>query len=138
MSANTIVLTAINIMVVLPLLVMLVLVYIRMQGYKRAQDAMVRKLDPTAGDWYRINVARPAFFARRLKLTGIEGKGLLIKAPDHIRIIATLGNDETIDMRVQRDRLKLRWLGNVSIASANLHWISAAGARKSTRLNSSH
>src|SRR3546814_16723242 len=23
--------------------------------------------------------------------------------------------------------LKLRWLGNVSIASANLHWISAAG-----------
>src|SRR3546814_4556402 len=97
MSANIIVLTAINIMVILPLLVMLVLVYIRMQGYKRAQDAMVRKLDPTAGDWYRLNVARPAFFARRLTLTGIEGKGLLIKAPDHIRIIATLGNDETLD-----------------------------------------
>src|SRR3546814_14800573 len=97
MSANIIVLTAINIMVILPLLVMLVLVYIRMQGYKRAQDAMVRKLDPTAGDWYRFNVARPAFFARRLKLPGIEGKGLLIKAPDHTRTIPTTGNAQTND-----------------------------------------
>lgn len=127
MSINIMVLSAINILVIVPLLVMLVLVFIRLQGYKRAQDAMVQNLDPASGDWYRINIARPQFFARRLKLNGVEGKGVLIKTPDHVRIIAALGNDEHIDLRVTRDRLKLRWLGNAGIASANLHWISLSG-----------
>lgn len=124
MSINIIVLTAINALVTLPLLVMLVLLFVRMQAMKRTQDAMVRNLDPASGDWYRINVSRPGFFARRLKLTAVEGRGLLIKAPDHVRIIAAVGDSERIDLRVARDRIMLRWLGNIGLASGGLHWIS--------------
>lgn len=127
MSINIIVLTAVNVLVMLPLLVMLVLMFVRMRALKRGQDDLVRNLVAGAGEWHRVNIARPTHFARRLKMNAIEGKGVLILTPEHVRIVATVGDGERIDLRVARDRLRLRWLGNVGIASGNLHWISVSG-----------
>jgi hypothetical protein len=127
MSINIIVPTAVNVLVMLPLLVMVVLMFVRMRALKRGQDDLVQNLGPGVGNWHRINIARPAHFARRLKMIAIEGKGVLILTREHVRIVATVGDGERIDLRVARDRLRLRWLGNVGIASGNLHWISVSG-----------
>lgn len=92
---------------------------------KHLQDRLVESLGRNAADaWFRINLSRPAHFAKRLKLIGFEAKGLLVNSPDHIRILAEFDSGERIDRSVKKRDLGLRWIGNTGIASSNMHWIA--------------
>lgn len=97
----------------------------RSRRAKRAQDSLIQALGGQyLGAWFRINVCRPGFFARRFKLLAFEARGLLVVAPDHVRILAKLPSGETLDRTLARNGLDLRWLGSFGLASGNLHWFS--------------
>lgn len=103
---------------------------------KQAQDRLVESLDRNPSDtWFRINVARPAYFSRRLKLVPFEARGLLVNSPDHIRILAELESGERIDRTVDKDNLAFQWIGNPGVASSNAHWIAIGPGDQSLYLS---
>lgn len=103
---------------------------------KRAQDRLIESLDRNSTDpWFRINVSRPAQFSKKLKFIPFEAKGILINNPDRIRILAELRSGEKIDHSIEKRDLGLRWIGNPSLASSNMHWIAIDSADKSLYLS---
>lgn len=92
---------------------------------KQTQDRLIEALPgEAAGNWYRINITRPAQFARKFKLLWFEARGLLINTPGLIRIVAELPDGQRIDRAIPKDQLRMQWLGNSSLSSSNLHWLS--------------
>lgn len=103
---------------------LVVWVALKARRAKRLQDQLIAALDPDAGDaWFRVNVSRPAQFARLLKLLAFEARGILVNSADHVRILAVLPSGERIDRSFIKHELGLRWVGNAGLASFNLHWI---------------
>lgn len=91
---------------------------------KRQQDALLDELAPGLAPgqrWFRINLSRPAAFARRLKFLAFEAKGLLIDHGDELQAIAVLPDGARLDRRLAKE--SLRWVGNAGIAAGNLHWL---------------
>ena len=98
---------------------------LRAKRARRLQDGLIASLDPDSSDpWFRINLSRPGHFSSRLKLVGFEARGVLVSSAERIRILAELPSGERIDRSLPKSDLDLRWIGNPTLASANLHWIS--------------
>lgn len=100
-------------------------VFLADRRLKKSQTRLIESLPANASTkWFRVKLSRPAFFRRRLKMLGCEARAVLISDPEKIRVVGELGSGEMIDRTYNRDDLNLHWLGNASVSSANLHWIS--------------
>ncbi|WP_457390245.1 hypothetical protein [Roseateles sp. P5_E1] len=88
----------------------------------RLLDEVLPKLAPQQR-WFRVNLARPAYFARRMRIFGFEAKGLLIDQGDLLRIVAVQPDGGRLEQLVTKTPDAVRWRGNVGIRSANLHWL---------------
>ncbi|MCV2420344.1 hypothetical protein [Paucibacter sp. DJ2R-2] len=98
--------------------------YLLNKSLKAEQDRMVRELAIQPGiSWYRINISRPEHFKKRLKLSPFEGKGILIRSPQGLRLSASFPEEGKFQAQCELARMRVRWLGNVGMASGNLHWI---------------
>jgi hypothetical protein len=118
-------LISLNVSMILFWGVVLLWILAKMRRLKRGQDRLVETVARKGpGIWFRVNVARPPHFARRLKLIGIEAKGLLIDSQDQVRVVAELPSGERIDHSYPKGELGLQWIGNAGIASSNMHWIA--------------
>lgn len=107
------------------LLVMLVWLGLHQRRTKKRQDALLNELQPSLGQqrWFRINLARQPFFARRLRVLGFEAKGLLIDEGPTLRAVAVRSDGERLELRVAKAPSSIRWQGNAGLQSANLHWL---------------
>jgi hypothetical protein len=105
---------------------MLWLMWRRERRTKRLQDALLNELLPGLAPqhrWFRINLARPPFFARRMRVAGFEAKGLLIDQGEQMRIVAVQPNGQRLQWLLPKTPQNIRWKGNVGLRSANLHWL---------------
>lgn len=93
---------------------------------KRGQEELLKHWAPSLGSqrWFRVNVSRPAAYARILKLQPFEGKGLLIDEGEQLRLVAVLGSGERLEQTLPRAADAIRWVGNASLGSGNLHWLA--------------
>ncbi|HEY1130929.1 MAG TPA: hypothetical protein VGF12_16100 [Roseateles sp.] len=104
---------------------MLAWVALHQRRTKKHQDALLSELQASLGQqrWFRINLARPAFFDRRLRVLAFEAKGLLIDEGDRLRILAARPDGERLERTVPKQPASIRWQGNAGLRSANLHWL---------------
>jgi hypothetical protein len=130
------VLLAIQVTLMAALLVFVIPLVWMAKRAKKVQNGLIESLDRHAANaWFRINLARPAQFSSRLKLIPFEAKGLLVNAPDQVRIIAELRSGERIDRSIPKRELALRWIGNPGLASSNMHWIAVGPADQALYLS---
>ena len=105
----------------LALLALLLTLYWKNRRQKKQQDQLVSKL--RGQHFWRINLARPAFFQRWLRLMPGEAKGVLIDDGDAFRIKGFwLKDNRAFDSRIPKSSAAVEWLGNQSLRSGNLHW----------------
>ncbi len=119
----------INLAFVVAMLTLATMMFMKIRHTKASQNRLLQSLN--GGDynnWFRIRVARPSYFRRRLKLIGFESSGILANADDHVRLLAEFGRDGKFDMTYPKSDLQLEWIGNPSLASANMHWMSIGHA----------
>lgn len=108
---------------------LLLWVFAKAKRAKQSQNRLIQSLDSGASDtWFRINVSRPSFFSRRMKLLGFEAKGLLVNSPGRVRVLAEFRSGETLDRTFEKPDLGLQWIGNKGLASSNMHWFSIGPA----------
>lgn len=95
--------------------------YVRIRAMKQRQDTLVKDLKGL--HYWRINLARPAFFNRWTRLTAFEAKGVLVEEADVFRIRGHWANSgKAFESVVPKQGLKVEWLGNHSIKTGNIHW----------------
>ncbi|MDA8521617.1 hypothetical protein [Acidovorax sp. NCPPB 4044] len=106
----------------LVLLAVMLPLFFRYRSMKRRQDSLVQSLKGQR--FWRINVARPRFFERWLRLLAFEGKGVLIAEGDHsVRIKGFWNKDgRAFDVLIDLRQSRAQWLGNRTLRSGNLHW----------------
>jgi hypothetical protein len=102
------------------LLVWIVLMQRRTRQQKQRQDALVSSLKGQR--FWRVNLARPTFFQRWLRLLPFEAKGVLIDEDDHLRIKGHWSKGGSFDSRFPREFTQVEWLGNRSMKAGNLYW----------------
>ncbi|KQV89373.1 hypothetical protein [Pelomonas sp. Root1237] len=98
---------------------------------KKLQDDLLAEWLPRMAPqqrWFRINLASPDFFARRMRVLGFEAKGLLIDQGEQLRVVAVRSDGERLERWVPKSPGTVRWRGNVGLRSANLHWIELGQA----------
>jgi hypothetical protein len=96
----------------------------RERRMKKRQEALLNELLPSLMPqqrWFRINLARPAFFARWMRVFAFEAKGLLIDQGDQLRVVALRPDGERLEQVTPK--ASIRWRGNTGLSSANLHWL---------------
>jgi hypothetical protein len=95
---------------------------------KKAQDRIVSWVcsqdSGRTGAWHRIKFSRPAHYTRLFKLTGCEGRGILIDEPHHVRVVGELDSGERLDIRYAKNALALQWIGSSGIRSSNMYWFA--------------
>lgn len=114
-----------NALLWLGIFAMFFFMFIKERRSKQSQNKLIESLG--SGDyinWFRVKVSRPAYFRRRLKLLGCEGRAVLINTADTIRVVAELDKGQIFDRSYPKTDLNLQWIGNPGLASANMHWIS--------------
>lgn len=102
------------------MLIWLLLTLRRTRQHKRRQDALVASLK--GQHFWRVNLARPAFFQRWLRLLPFEAKGVLIDEGDYLRVKGHWSKGGSFDSRFPRNHSQVEWLGNRSIKGGNLYW----------------
>ena len=109
---------------------------IKIRRQKKAQERIVSWIgSPGSGlagvPWYRVKFSRPDFHARIKWITGWEGMGVLVNAPDQVRLLGLLASGEQLDWRYPKNALALQWLGSQGLRSSNMHWFAlGTGARQ--------
>lgn len=104
------------------LLILLALwMYVRIRTMKQRQNTLVKDLKGL--HYWRINLARPAFFDRWMRLTAFEAKGILVDDGEVFRIRGHWAKTgKSFESVVPKQALKVEWLGNHSIKTGNIHW----------------
>jgi hypothetical protein len=103
----------------------LVLVALKSRRAKTAQNKVIEELGSQGLNlWFRVRLARPAYFRKRIKLMGFESSAVLVDAHDHVRVLGEWANGERLDRVYPKDALRLNWIGNPGLSSANMHWLS--------------
>lgn len=97
----------------------------RTTQFKQSQDDLIRSLPAGPSQrWFRVNVARPAYFARRIKLLGFQARGVLIDEGTQVRLLAIYPDGARLDQAYPKSDLGLTWVGNQGLSSANMHWFA--------------
>ncbi|CAM3753879.1 hypothetical protein [Paracidovorax anthurii] len=112
----------------LALLGCFLVVFYRQRAMKKRQDALVREFKGRR--CWRINVARPAYFKRRLRFLPFEGKGILIDEGGALRLKGFWNRDERpFDVTIDPGQSRIEWLGNRSMRAGNLYWAQLTAPR---------
>ncbi len=99
----------------------------RIKQGKKSQDALLDQLVPGVGcRWFRVQVSRPAAFARRLKWLPFEGCGLLLDDGNTVRVVADLLDGQRLDLRLPKQDLQIEWASG-SAPLARSHWLRMKG-----------
>lgn len=97
----------------------------RTTRFKQSQDDLIKSLPSGPSQrWFRVNVARPAYFARRIKLLGFQARGVLIDEGPLVRLLAIYPDGARLDQAYPKLDLGLTWVGNQGLSSANMHWFA--------------
>ena len=92
----------------------------RTRQHKQHQDALVASLKGQR--YWRVNLARPAYFQRWLRLLPFEAKGVLIDEGEYLRVKGHWRQGGSFDSRFARAHTRVEWLGNRSLKAGNLYW----------------
>lgn len=112
----------------LVLLALLLYIFWRNRAMKRRQDQLVKGLKGLR--YWRVNLARPAFYRRWLRVLPFEAKGVLIDEGDHLRIKGFwLKGSKTFDSLFDKQHSTVEWLGNRNLRAGNLYWARLATPR---------
>ncbi len=88
---------------------------------KRLQNELVTDLKGVR--FWRVNLARPAFFKRWLTWQPFEAKGVLIDEGAQLRVRGYWrGNKRRFESVMRKAECQPSWLGNRSIKSGNMYW----------------
>lgn len=108
----------------LPQLLVLALVlqlYFRNRSMKNRQDQLVESL--RGQRYWRINLARPAFYQSWLRVMPFEAKGVLIDEGDQMRVKGFwLRDQRPFDSAFDKAGCHPEWMGNRHMRAGNLHW----------------
>lgn len=88
---------------------------------KKSQDTLAQELK--GKHYWRINLARPAFYRTWLRVMPFEAKGVLIDEGDRLRIKGFwLKDQRAFDSSFDKTNASVEWLGNRHLRAGNLHW----------------
>lgn len=105
----------------LPLLVLVGYLFWRNRNMKRHQDALVQDLK--GQHYWRINLARPAFYQSWLRVMPFEAKGVLIDEGETLRIKGFwLKGHRAFESSIDKTSASVKWLGNRHLRAGNLYW----------------
>ena len=95
----------------------------RTTQFKQSQDDLIRSLPAGPSQrWFRVNVARPEYFARRIKLLGFQARGVLIDEGPLVRLLAIYPDGARLDQAYPKaskeERLGRMMLANVLLMTA--------------------
>lgn len=106
---------------VLLILVWMLWMSMRDLAMKRRQQGLIAQLQGQR--YWRINLARPSFFARWRPFP-FEAKGVLIDQGDWYRLQGHWGKSgAAFDSSMPKASATLKWLGSDSLKTSNLHWV---------------
>lgn len=108
----------------IPQLLVLALVlylYSRSRSMKNRQDQLVESL--RGQRYWRVNLARPAFYQSWLRVMPFEAKGVLIDEGDQLRIKGFwLRDSRPFESAIDKADCQPEWVGNRHMRAGNLHW----------------
>ena len=117
------------VLIYLPLLGLMLYFYWRNRKLKKIQDEMIAAIQRQ--HFWRINVAKPEFLKRLWKLLPFQGKGVLIDEGEQLRIKGYLLKEKRhFELLLDKQQAQVEWLGNATLASANLYWASVGDGRQ--------
>ena len=95
--------------------------YLRVRGMKKHQNALVKELKGLR--YWRVNLSRPAYYGKWLRLIAFETKGVLIDDGSAIKILARWPKTRDVfQVAVPKEGAHVEWLGNDSLKTGNIHW----------------
>lgn len=114
----------------LVILGLLLYLFLRVRRFKKQQQKILSQLK--GHRFWRINIARPEFIARLMRISPYEASGVLIDDGDNIKIQGFWQKSGKMAESVfPKSELSVEWLGNKSIRSGNLYWAQLKTARGS-------
>jgi hypothetical protein len=100
----------------------------RTRQFKKQQQKILLKIKGQR--FWRINIARPEFVSRWLRITPYEATGVLIDGDDCIKIQGFWQKTgKMVESTFLKSELNVQWLGNPSMRSGNLYWAKLTTAR---------
>lgn len=112
----------------LPLLALMGYLYWRNRNMKKLQDTLVQGLK--GQHYWRINLARPAFYKSWLRVMPFEAKGVLIDEGDTLRLKGFwLRGRKAFDSSIDKTSASVKWLGNKHLRAGNLYWAELSTPR---------
>ncbi|MET4580387.1 hypothetical protein [Ottowia thiooxydans] len=88
---------------------------------KRLQNELAADLKGVR--FWRVNLARPAFFKRWFNVLPFEAKGILIEEGSQLRVRGYWrSNRKRFESVLRKAECQPSWLGNRSIKSGNMYW----------------
>jgi hypothetical protein len=100
----------------------------RTRQFKKQQQKMLSKIKGQR--FWRINIARPEFVSKWLRVTPYEASGVLIDEGDHFKIHGFWQKTgKIVESTFLKSELRVQWLGNTSMRSGNLYWAQLTTAR---------
>lgn len=88
---------------------------------KQRQQALVKNL--AGRRYWRVQLARPDYFARRLRADGHEGRGVLIDDGDCVRIQGHwAATGQAFELAVARSGIAVAWLGRQPPKGGPCYW----------------
>lgn len=105
----------------LAVLGLLLYLFWRVRLFKKQQQKILSQLKGQR--FWRINIARPEFMSRLMRISPYEASGVLIDDGDNIKIQGFWQKSgKMVESVFPKSELFVEWLGNKSIRSGNLYW----------------
>jgi hypothetical protein len=100
---------------------------------KRAQKRLIDEADAATPwhPWFRVSLSRPAYFMKWLKWVPFEAKGVLVFAPDIVRLRAEMPSGEKIDLSIPQAQLNVEWIGPDGVRNGHRSWFRLGHASHS-------
>ncbi len=100
----------------------------RTRQFKKQQQKILSKIK--GQHFWRINIARPEFVSRWLRVAPYEASGVLVDDGDHFIIHGYWQKTgKMVESTFLKSDLRVQWLGNTSMRSGNLYWAQLTTAR---------
>lgn len=105
----------------LPLLAVMLYLFWRNRAMKKSQDMLAQELK--GRHYWRINLARPAFYRSWLRFLPFEAKGVLIDDGERLCIKGFwVKGQRAFESTFDKKSATVQWLGNRHLRAGNLHW----------------
>lgn len=122
--------TALKYLWIVQLLLLSAALYLfwRNRAMKKRQDALAKDLKGKR--YWRINLARPAFYRSWMRIMPFEAKGVLIDDGERLTIKGLwLKDHRAFESSFDKANATVQWLGNCHLRAGNLHWAQLSTPR---------